>query len=378
MRLNALLGARRASASASRLLNIGSGMIIGLRICASMLIGTIAVVGRRAAWLLRRRGASPADAKRRPTSSSGSCGRRPGMLVAGGIDGAVPQVARAPRKTFRALRGASVELRRLPDALGRDRRRRCRRVAARRDPEAFIGTPVWQSRARDPALASRSMLVALRVLGETNWGPISTMTNLMQALFGAIAPGNVRANMVVERDHRLGRGRVRGPDAGLQDRRHDRLDAAVPHVHAAARGAGRRARAGVHVPAPARHVRDRRRERASRARSRSAGSASRRSCRRASRRVRTPSALLGGSSHRRALGDRASRCSSRSKAWRHVRAVADGDRHRDARPGERGRRRCSSARSSIGSGASVDPDEQRRTTRSPSRRASSRARRSSR
>ena len=39
-------------------------------------------------------------------------------------------------------------------------------------------------------------LVALRVLGETNWGPISTMTNVMQAMFGGIAPGDLRANMV--------------------------------------------------------------------------------------------------------------------------------------------------------------------------------------
>jgi uncharacterized oligopeptide transporter (OPT) family protein len=39
-------------------------------------------------------------------------------------------------------------------------------------------------------------LVALRVLGETNWGPISTMVNVVQAIFGAIAPGDLRASMV--------------------------------------------------------------------------------------------------------------------------------------------------------------------------------------
>jgi len=38
--------------------------------------------------------------------------------------------------------------------------------------------------------------VALRVLGETNWGPVSTMTNVMQAMFAGIAPGDLRANMV--------------------------------------------------------------------------------------------------------------------------------------------------------------------------------------
>jgi uncharacterized oligopeptide transporter (OPT) family protein len=40
------------------------------------------------------------------------------------------------------------------------------------------------------------MLVGLRVFGETNWGPISALSNLMQGVFGAIAPGNVQANMV--------------------------------------------------------------------------------------------------------------------------------------------------------------------------------------
>jgi uncharacterized oligopeptide transporter (OPT) family protein len=40
------------------------------------------------------------------------------------------------------------------------------------------------------------MLVGLRVLGETNWGPISQMTNMMQVIFGAIAPGNLMVNMV--------------------------------------------------------------------------------------------------------------------------------------------------------------------------------------
>jgi uncharacterized oligopeptide transporter (OPT) family protein len=40
------------------------------------------------------------------------------------------------------------------------------------------------------------MLVGLRVLGETNWGPISALSNLMQGLFGLIAPGNVQSNMV--------------------------------------------------------------------------------------------------------------------------------------------------------------------------------------
>ena len=40
------------------------------------------------------------------------------------------------------------------------------------------------------------MLVGLRALGETNWGPISSLSNLMQGLFAAIAPGNINANIL--------------------------------------------------------------------------------------------------------------------------------------------------------------------------------------
>ena len=40
------------------------------------------------------------------------------------------------------------------------------------------------------------MLVGLRVLGETNWGPISALSNMMQGIFGVLAPGHIAANMV--------------------------------------------------------------------------------------------------------------------------------------------------------------------------------------
>src|SRR3989441_3382742 len=39
------------------------------------------------------------------------------------------------------------------------------------------------------------MLVGIRVLGETNWGPVSALTNMMQGIFGALAPGNMVANL---------------------------------------------------------------------------------------------------------------------------------------------------------------------------------------
>lgn len=40
------------------------------------------------------------------------------------------------------------------------------------------------------------MLVGARVLGETNWAPISAMANMVQGVFAVVSPGNVATNMV--------------------------------------------------------------------------------------------------------------------------------------------------------------------------------------
>jgi len=57
-----------------------------------------------------------------------------------------------------------------------------------------MGIPVWLSFIAI-ILSLPLMLVGLRVLGETNWGPISAMSNMMQAIFAFISPGNVPVNM---------------------------------------------------------------------------------------------------------------------------------------------------------------------------------------
>jgi uncharacterized oligopeptide transporter (OPT) family protein len=59
----------------------------------------------------------------------------------------------------------------------------------------FFGTPIWHS-VLAIVLALPLGLVACACWAETNWGPISTMTNVMQAMFAGIAPGDLRANMV--------------------------------------------------------------------------------------------------------------------------------------------------------------------------------------
>ena len=61
--------------------------------------------------------------------------------------------------------------------------------------ELYFGIPIWMSMVAIVA-SIPLMLVGLRALGETNWGPISSLSNLMQGLFAVIAPGNVNANIL--------------------------------------------------------------------------------------------------------------------------------------------------------------------------------------
>jgi putative OPT family oligopeptide transporter len=172
-------------------LNIGSGMIIGIRICTSMLLG-LCVSWIFAPPMLVDAAVLPETAKKVdillwvmwPAT---------GLLVAGGLTALVLKW-RVLLKTFESLRGASVDSGDFPMkwvGIGVA----VSTVALVVVQAVFIGTPVWQSLVAI-ALSLPLMLVALRVLGETNWGPISTMTNVMQALFGALAPGDLRAGMV--------------------------------------------------------------------------------------------------------------------------------------------------------------------------------------
>jgi len=58
-----------------------------------------------------------------------------------------------------------------------------------------LGLPIWVTVVAI-LFSLPLMLVGLRVLGETNWGPISQLSNTMQAIFGALLPGNLTANML--------------------------------------------------------------------------------------------------------------------------------------------------------------------------------------
>jgi len=57
-----------------------------------------------------------------------------------------------------------------------------------------LGLPYWLT-AVAIILSLPLMLVGIRVLGETNWGPISALSNMMQGIFGVLAPGQILPNV---------------------------------------------------------------------------------------------------------------------------------------------------------------------------------------
>jgi uncharacterized oligopeptide transporter (OPT) family protein len=172
------------------LLNIGSGMIIGLRVSASMLIGGI-IGWMIAPPMLVSSGLLPPDGRRVdilllimwPAT---------GLLVAGGICALLLRWGTLVR-TFKSLAAGKASgdlpLRYVWIGSGLSA------VLLIALQAIFFATPLWHSLVAI-AFSIPLGLVALRVLGETNWGPISTMTNLMQAIFGVVAPGDLRASMV--------------------------------------------------------------------------------------------------------------------------------------------------------------------------------------
>lgn len=173
------------------LLSIGSGIIIGLRISASMLIG--ALIG----WvllppMLLDRGLIAADARRVDILLM-IMWPAVGMMIAGGLAGLLLRW-RVLVKTFHDMAASTSTSEDLPlrwVGIGGT----IAAIVMIAVQRAFFGTPIWHSLIAI-ALSVPLGLVGLRVLGETNWGPISVMTNLTQAVFGVVAPGDLRASMV--------------------------------------------------------------------------------------------------------------------------------------------------------------------------------------
>jgi uncharacterized oligopeptide transporter (OPT) family protein len=172
------------------LLNLGSGMIIGLRICANMALGmTLSWI---VAPVLLANAGIVAEGAKKTEILLWVMWPATGMMVAGGLT-ALFLKWRILVRTFRQLSGAEVESGDFPlrwVAIGSV----VSAVALVLVQRYSLGLPMWQTVVAI-LLTLPLMLVGLRVLGETNWGPISALSNLMQGVFGAIAPGNIQANM---------------------------------------------------------------------------------------------------------------------------------------------------------------------------------------
>jgi uncharacterized oligopeptide transporter (OPT) family protein len=172
-------------------LNLGSGIIIGPRVSTSMLIGAIIGWVLFPPWLVAHGLLAP-NATRVDILLT-VMWFAVGMMVAAGMAGLALRW-RVLLKSFRGLAAGAAESSDLPlrwVVIGSLASGAFLVVVQ----HLFFRTPVWQSVVAI-LLSVPLGLVALRVLGETNWGPISTMTNLVQAIFGGLAPGDLRASMV--------------------------------------------------------------------------------------------------------------------------------------------------------------------------------------
>lgn len=173
------------------LLSLGSGMIVGLRICVNMFIGAL-ISWVIAPVMLADKGVITESATKQdillwvmwPAT---------GMMIAGGVTGLFLKW-RILRKSFKSLSSAQINPSDFPMrwvVIGSI----VSGVALVWVQYEFLEIPIWQTSVAI-ILSIPLLLVSLRVLGETNWGPISALSNLMQGIFGAIVPGSIRANMV--------------------------------------------------------------------------------------------------------------------------------------------------------------------------------------
>ena len=173
-------------------LSVGAGILIGLRVTLSMGIGM--VLG----WIvapepLFARGLVPALTFN-AVLQSWIMWPATGLMVAGGL-AALALKWRVVARTFRGLGGKDA-------ADGGDFPMRwvlwgslAAAITLAVVQKISLGFPLWLS-AVSLALSILLMLVGIRVLGETNWAPISAMANVMQAVFAVLAPGHVPINMV--------------------------------------------------------------------------------------------------------------------------------------------------------------------------------------
>src|SRR6266850_3498557 len=172
------------------LLSFGSGLLVGFRICLSMAIGTTISWFILPPFLLRH-GMIPAQTF--PLTLRWVMWPATGLMVAGGLTSLLLKWNLIV-KTFRGLRGSQLERNDFPMqwvVIGS----LVMTVVICLVQYFSMGIPVYLSFIAI-LLSLPLMLVGLRVLGETNWGPISALSNMMQGIFGVLAPGQIIANML--------------------------------------------------------------------------------------------------------------------------------------------------------------------------------------
>jgi uncharacterized oligopeptide transporter (OPT) family protein len=171
-------------------LSLGAGLMVGLRITMSMGIGTLlswviapsALVSR--GWVAEETFASVLRWVMWPAT---------GLMVAGGVT-ALFLKWKVIMRTFSKLSAKDVSGKEFPlrwmawGAFGSA-------IALLVVQKYSLDFPYWLTLV-SILLSIPLMLVGIRVLGETNWAPISALANLMQAVFAAIKPGHIPINMV--------------------------------------------------------------------------------------------------------------------------------------------------------------------------------------
>ncbi len=171
------------------LLSFGSGLLVGFRICLAMAIGTFISWFLLPSYLVSH-GMIPEQTY--PMTLRWVMWPATGLMVAGGLT-SLALKWNLIVKTFRGLKGSKVDHRDFP-MQGVVIGSLVMTVVICLVQYFSMGIPVWLSFIAI-LLSLPLMLVGLRVLGETNWGPISAMSNMMQAIFAFISPGNVPVNM---------------------------------------------------------------------------------------------------------------------------------------------------------------------------------------
>ena len=188
--MGGLTAATTSAGFSVSLLSVGSGMIVGNRINVSMAVGGIL------SWIIAPKLLYPdiVHTLKRNDLLLWVMWPGTGMLVAAGITSLLLKW-RTLARTFSTLSAKSI------DTTGEFPLKWVITGAVAAGTALIIvqatcfDLPVWMT-AIAILLSIALMLVGLRVLGETNWGPISQLTNLMQAVFAGLAPGKLTTNLV--------------------------------------------------------------------------------------------------------------------------------------------------------------------------------------